>query len=241
VAWHGQGHTESLIAATLKHDLIRREHNGRPVVSSWEVLKEEQRMLDFAVSGRGACKPLASGSFSPDPVDELTAEQEAAVRHVVHSTDRVTLIRGGAGTGKTHMMRAAAKAIREGGHEVFAFAPSAGASRGVLRTEGFPDAETVARLLVDTDLQEQARGQVIWIDEAGLLSSRGTARVFDLAKELNARIVLSGDKRQHSSVERGGTLRLLEEEAGLIPPSSGTSAARMARTDWQFRNSWMGT
>jgi hypothetical protein len=41
--------------------------------------------------------------------------------------------------------------------------------------------------------------------------------VFDLAEKLDGRIVLSGDRKQHGSVERGAALRLLETEAGLIP------------------------
>ena len=127
------------------------------------------------------------------------------------------VIRGPAGTGKTTMMTEAVAGIEQGGKQVFTFAPSAGASRGVLRNEGFQNAETVARLLVDEDLQEQARDQVLWIDEAGLLGSRTTAKLFDLANELNARIILSGDKRQHGSVERGGVLRLLETDAGIAP------------------------
>jgi len=139
------------------------------------------------------------------------------VLHVLGSRDRVTLIRGGAGTGKTSMSLEAAQAIEAAGHKVFAFAPSAEASRGVLRQEGFKEADTVARLLLDEKLQERVKGQVLWIDEAGLLSSRTTGQLFRLADKLDARLILSGDRRQHGSVERGSVLRLLEEEAGLVP------------------------
>ena len=114
-------------------------------------------------------------------------------------------------------MQEAVEAIREGGREVFTFAPSTGASRGVLRQEGFDNAETVARLLKDERLQQQIKGQVIWIDEAGLLGSKSMAQVFDLAARLDARVVLSGDRKQHASVERGSPLRLLEQEAGIVP------------------------
>ena len=86
-----------------------------------------------------------------------------------------------------------------------------------LRSEGFGNADTVARLLIDERLHEKLRGQVIWIDEAGLLGTKTMARVFDLAEKLDARVILSGDRRQHGSVERGAALRLLEEEAGLVP------------------------
>jgi ATP-dependent exoDNAse (exonuclease V) alpha subunit len=114
------------------------------------------------------------------------------------------------------MMKEAVAAIESGGAKVFAFAPSAEASRGVLRSDaGFANAETVEALLQNPKLQAQLRGQVIWIDEAGLLSVRTLARVADLAEKENCRLILSGDTAQHRAVERGDALRLLEQHAGL--------------------------
>ena len=107
-------------------------------------------------------------------------------------------------------------AIESTGTKVFTFAPSAEASRGVLRSDaGFANAETVEALLQNPKLQAQVRGQVIWIDEAGLLSVRTLARVADLAEKENCRIILSGDTAQHRAVERGDALRLLEKHANL--------------------------
>ena len=110
--------------------------------------------------------------------------------HVLESRDKVTLIRGAAGVGKTTMMQEAVEAIEAGGKRVFTFAPSADASRGVLRSEGFGNADTVARLLIDERLHEELKGQVIWIDEAGLLGTKTMARVFDLAEEIDASVIL---------------------------------------------------
>jgi ATP-dependent exoDNAse (exonuclease V) alpha subunit len=113
------------------------------------------------------------------------------------------------------MMQETVRAIESSGKKVFTFAPSADASRGVLRSEGFANAETAERLPIDPKMQEQMQGQVIWIDEAGLLSVKDTKRLFDVAKDQNARIVLSGDSKQHAGVYRGDALRILEKDAGL--------------------------
>ena len=59
------------------------------------------------------------------------------------------------------------------------------------------------------------RGQVIWVDEAGLLSVKDMKRLFDVAKEQQARVVLSGDSKQHAGVYRGDALRILEKDSGL--------------------------
>ncbi|QEH36548.1 Multifunctional conjugation protein TraI [Aquisphaera giovannonii] len=155
----------------------------------------------------------ASSSAQPKPaISDLSPEQAAIARHVWDSPDRVILIRGAAGTGKTHTMKATIAGIDR---PVVVLAPSADASRGVLRKEGFEEADTVARFLIDERYREQARGGVIWVDEAGLLGIRQVRAVFDAAEELGARVVLQGDRKQHGSVERGATLRVLEQFAGL--------------------------
>lgn len=213
---YGAASPETVLKEVGRHNLVGAERDGRRLVTTADVLREESRMIDFARQGRGTCRRLGDGSHTFKR-DWLNADQRSAVLHVLNSPDRVMLIRGGAGTGKTTMMTEAVEAIEARGKHVFTFAPSADASRGVLRREGFADAETVARLLVDQELQGRARGQVLWVDEAGLLGTKTMAQVFDLAERLDARVILSGDRRQHGSVERGAALRLLEEEAGLVP------------------------
>ena len=171
-------------------------------------------MLAFSRDGRGRCRPFAAEAPTFDG-SRLSAEQRAVVRHVLTSTDRVMLVRGAAGTGKTTILTECVTAVRRVGMDVVILAPSADAARGVLRVEGFSDADTVARFLVDSQLQERARGHLVWVDEAGLLGSREVARLFRAADALGARVVLAGDRHQHQSVARGSVLRLLETEAGL--------------------------
>jgi conjugative relaxase-like TrwC/TraI family protein len=214
----GLASVENAEQAVREQNLIVAERDGRRLVTTREVLVEEQRMTDFARRGRGACTPLGSGPHEFRE-QKLNAGQRSAVLHVLNSRDRVMIVRGAAGVGKTAMMREAVDAIETNGRQVFTFAPSADAS-GILRDqEGFRNADTVARLLVDEKLQQKIKGQVLWIDEAGLLGTRTMAQVFDLAEKSDTRIILSGDRRQHGSVERGAALRLLETEAGLVPAS----------------------
>ena len=199
----------------LRDEFIAENTDGRQWLTTRDVLAEEKRLIDFVQDGKGKFKPLGSGKHQfVNP--KLSDEQRNAVLHVLQSVDRVTAIRGGAGTGKTTMMREAVAAIESTGQKVFTFAPSAEASRGVLRSDaGFANAETVEALLQNQKLQTQVCGQVIWIDEAGLLSVRILARVADFAEKQHCRIILSGDTAQHRAVERGDALRLLERHAHL--------------------------
>jgi len=212
----GKSSTETIHHQFQSYGFLTATRDGRRMVTTRDVLAEERSMLTFARRGRGTCRPF---QMKPHEFQRtwLNAGQRKAVEHVLRSRDRVVLIRGAAGVGKTTMMQETVAAIEESGTKVFTFAPSASASRGTLCQDGFQDADTVARLLQDEKLHQQIQGQAIWIDEAGLLGTRTTAKVFELADRLNTRVILSGDRRQHGSVERGAALRLLEEQAGLIP------------------------
>jgi conjugative relaxase-like TrwC/TraI family protein len=211
----GDVNVEQTKRQLLRDELIKENVDGRQWLTTKDVLAEEKRLIDFVADGKGKFKPLGSGKYQFQN-QKLSDEQRNAVRHVLKSTDGVTAIRGGAGTGKTTMMKEAVAAIESGGTKVFTFAPSAEASRGVLRSDaGFANAETVEALLKNPKLQAQVRGAVIWIDEAGLLSVRTLARVADLAEKQNCRIILSGDTAQHRAVERGDALRILEKHGNL--------------------------
>lgn len=148
-----------------------------------------------------------------DVVSKLSAEQQAVVRHVWDLPDQVILIRGAAGTGKTTTTRA----IISGIDRPYAMlAPTAEASRGVLRREGFEGADTVAAFLGNRDWQNRIKGGVLLVDEAGLLPIRDLSTLTDVARAQNARLVLMGDPKQHKSVARHGNMfRVLQEYAGV--------------------------
>ncbi|MEO0631918.1 MAG: MobF family relaxase, partial [Planctomycetota bacterium] len=141
----GKASPESIEKLVNEQDLIRAERNGQPLVTIATVLREESRMLSFAREGRGGFRPInpARTGFHREWLND---EQKNAVRHVLDSHDRVMIVRGVAGAGKTSAMQEVREAVEETGVSVHAFAPSSGASRGVLRDEGFDDADTVAAL-----------------------------------------------------------------------------------------------
>ena len=195
--------------------LIRSDIAGRKMATTKEMLGLEAKLTDFARQGRGRCRPLG------DPHrlcsrDWFNDGQKAAVSHVLGSRDRVMIIRGVAGTGKTTLEQEIGEALAEAGRPVVALAQSVKASREVLRQEaGFANADTVARFLKDEEMQEAARNGVILVDEASQLGTRDMLQLFDLAERLSARVLLVGDRRQHRSVSAGEPLKLLEETAGL--------------------------
>lgn len=191
--------------------IIHVKDRGRIMCTTKEVLNEERRMVELAKKGMGTMAPL----YSEAPALSLTGQQAEAVSHVLTTTNRVSIIRGAAGSGKTTLMKEAVAKIEEAGKKVTVVAPTAQASRGVLKDEGFEQAETVAKLLVDKKLQDGLKDQVLWVDEAGLLGTQDMTRLLDIATKNNAMLILGGDTRQHASVVRGDALRILNTVGGI--------------------------
>jgi conjugative relaxase-like TrwC/TraI family protein len=206
---------EDVADITQHPEVIAETRGGQVMTTTKSVLRDEVAMLQFAKDGQRKFRPFVT-ALDKDALAGLSDEQKQAALHVLTSRDTVTGVVGKAGTGKTRMMRATVDALQgESGQKVFVFAPSSQASRGVLKTEGFRDAETLEMLLKNEKLQRQTQGQVLWIDEAGLVSSKDVRRLMEVAKKNGNRVILSGDYTQHASVEAGDAFRLLEKEAGV--------------------------
>ena len=203
--------------ANAHSDLLRRREGTLSLVTTRKVLAEERAMLAFARGGRGICASLEGTRPWTRSQSHLNKQQVRAVEHLLSSRDRVTLLRGGAGTGKTTLLKAVAREIESRGHKIVAVAPSADASRGTLRQSGFKDADTLAQFLGSAEMQGAAKGGVIWVDEAGMIGTNTMVKLFAAADRLDARIILCGDTKQHAPVERGDAMRLLETRLGLVP------------------------
>ena len=194
-------------------EVFTGEKNSDTYITTKKALVAEDQMKAFVVSSRSKCQSLNSGYHSP--LDYLNKGQKDAIYHALHSKDQVILIAGGAGVGKTTLMKEVKTGIEQGGKKLFAFAPSADASRGVLREKGFENADTIKKLLDDQELQDELKDQVILIDEAGMVGNQTMNGIFEVAKRQNARVILSGDWKQHNAVEAGDALRLLEQHVQI--------------------------
>ena len=186
---------------------------ARGEVATKESLERERRMVATVNDGIGKYQPLGRGQEFVMS-DRLRPEQKVAVQTVLASQDFAFNLRGAAGTGKTAALRELHRGLHEARRSVVAIAPTASAVEE-LQKVGFPSAMTVARVLADPQQREQLAGQVLIVDEAGMVSSKDMAQLLALAQAKGARIVYSGDTAQIKSVSEGDALRVLERESNL--------------------------
>lgn len=187
------------------------------------ILATELDLIQTVNKGCDAVAPLHPGYQAADWLGE---DQRRAILHVLRTGDRITGLRGLAGTGKTTALRELVAACKEAQVEPLFCAPTAAAT-DVLRREGF-EALTLQSLLLSKPALS-AR-QLIVLDEAGAVGIDDMKRLFDLA--IDRRVVLSGDTGQHASVARGDALRILERHSDF---KSGqlTAIRRQRRAEYR--------
>ena len=234
--WRGFGDVtlEELQAEAEKSDLVRKEiasmANGqlstRTMVTRQSLLAAEEQMIDLVRSGMRSCRALGHADYQIKD-ERLNDGQRNAVMHVLTSPNRVMMIVGGAGVGKTTALTELRRALASYDRKVSAVATTT-ASRDTLTGAGFADASTVQMLSVNRKLQQDAgRGAVVLVDEASMLSIPQMNHVFDLAETNDWRVVLIGDTAQHHSVEWGDAMRIIQDR-GVLRPAEITQIMRQS-------------
>ncbi len=190
------------LKAAVKHsaELVKTERG----FSTKKILATELDLIQTVNAGCDAVAPLHPGY---QPADWLGEDQQRAIYHVLRTSDRITGLRGLAGSGKTTALRELVAACKEAGVDPLFCAPTAAAT-DVLRQEGF-EARTLQSLLLSKPALSERH--LVVLDEAGAVGMDDMKRLFDLGKD--CRIVLSGDTGQHASVARGDALRILENHS----------------------------
>jgi len=189
-------------AAKYSAQLVKTERG----LSTPQILATE---LDLIQTVNAACDAVAPIHPGFRPADWLGEDQRRAIYHVLRTSDRITGLRGLAGTGKTTALRELVAACNEAKIEPLFCAPTAAAT-DVLRKEGF-EAKTLQSLLLSKPVLSER--QLIVLDEAGAVGIDDMKRLFDGARDV--RIILSGDTGQHASVARGDALRILERHSNF--------------------------
>ena len=172
-----------------------------------EVVSEENHLAklgDILLSRKSKFLPIVAPQ-------RLNDEQRKAFYSLMKGEGLMTL-QGFAGTGKSYVLEAVAKAYQEGGKEVYALGAD-NAAASALQDKGLA-AQNVYRFLYRDHFAHEAmqKGSVIILDEVGKLGNGPLTELLKFAARKKATLILSGDSAQFSPVERGGAFRYFCEK-----------------------------
>jgi hypothetical protein len=147
----------------------------------------------------------------------LRLDQAAAVYHVLTSSRVAEVVVGPAGTGKTRVLAAAARAwaAQHGDGRVFGTATSQNAANE-LRKAGVLVTANTTRLLAGIRRGRIPAGSLILADEGSMISLQHLSALVSHAARSGCKVVLAGDQEQLAAVEGGGAMMLLADRLGYV-------------------------
>lgn len=193
-------------------------------LTSERVLAVEADLID-SITARAA-RPVANAVRVRGTVDlaRLDPTQRRVVAALAGDAG-LLVIEGAAGTGKTTTLAAARNVLDASGRRLVVVTPTLKAAQAA-RDQVGADAFSAAWLIhqhgyrwdedghwSETDAAPEARarllpGDVLLVDEAGMLDQDTAGALFAIADRAHARVALLGDRHQLPAVGRGGVLDL---------------------------------
>jgi conjugative relaxase-like TrwC/TraI family protein len=218
----GRTFTDHVVAITVPGDVYARS-GGVTWCTTESMLAIEKEVIDAYTNGRGTITGVdptittaAIDTWQNGTGKTLGVDQAAMVRDITSGTDRIALVVGPAGTGKTASLEVACRAWETAELKPFGIAVTGSAADTLAASTGI-ETSTVASLLArdgggfSTGLGPNS---VLIVDEASLLSNRDHLRLVQIVETSGARMVAIGDPAQHGAVEAGGLWSHLVASAG---------------------------
>ncbi|MCW0019244.1 Ti-type conjugative transfer relaxase TraA [Rhizobium sp. BT-226] len=204
-------------------EILRIEYD---MARSAQVLSERR---GFAVSDRVVAAAIRHVETQDlEKPFKLDAEQVAAVRHVTGDSGIAAVV-GLAGAGKSTLLAAARVAWEHDGRRVIGGALAGKAAEGLEDSSGIRSRTLAAWELIWANGHETLhRGDVLVIDEAGMVSSQQMARVLKIAEEAGAKVVLVGDAMQLQPIQAGAAFRAITARIGFAE----LAGVRRQREPW---------
>ncbi|MGE0231994.1 MAG: Ti-type conjugative transfer relaxase TraA, partial [Flavobacteriaceae bacterium] len=203
--------------------MLRTEYDmarSASVLTERSGFKVASKMVDAAIG--------EVGQRDPEQPFCLDAEQVDAVRHVTADT-AIAAVVGLAGAGKSTLLDAARIAWQADGRRVFGAALAGKAAEGLEESSGIRSRTLAAWELVWADGRDRlAKGDVLVVDEAGMVSSEQLTRILKIVEDAGAKVVLVGDPMQLQPIQAGAAFRAIVERIGFAE----LTGVRRQREQW---------
>ena len=145
----------------------------------------------------------------------LNTQQSGALSHLLLASGGLRILRGRAGTGKSHVLGKLLSIASYSRVNVIGLAPTHKAKQE-LEQVGYKTCDTIKGFLfkLHNNRADLPKGSLIVIDEAGMVGNDDYCELLRVAASRSCNVILAGDERQLSSVSRGGMFEVFADEFG---------------------------
>lgn len=145
----------------------------------------------------------------------MNAGQKAALEALC-SGDRICIVNGAAGTGKSYVLARMREAYEKAGYELHGAILQGKTAQDLERDSGIKSGTLHSFISkVESGKLKLHNKSVIVIDEAGMVGSEQMAKVLAYAKKYGARLRMVGDVKQVQAVSYGDAFATISQETGV--------------------------
>ncbi|MEI6187464.1 MAG: AAA family ATPase [Alphaproteobacteria bacterium] len=180
-------------------------------------VREQERKLMRLATAISSMNNLTGSQKSRSLVDEaLVSQQQEALSHLVLAPGGMRVLAGRAGTGKSYVLGKLATISQASGVEVIGLAPTHKA-KCALEEVGYKNSYTVKGFLFKlyNNRTTLAKNSLIVVDEAAMVGNDDYEELLRVAASNRCNVILSGDERQLSSINRGGMFTSFAKSLGF--------------------------
>ncbi len=212
--------TQRILASAEIVALGRLGPGAEERLTTTEMLSVEDRLVDRCVAARGQGHAVVDADIVREAIashPDLSDEQRDMIERLTTSGDRVQVVVGAAGTGKTSALSVAREVWESAAFRVLGAALAARAA-GELQDGAGITSTTIAALdhAITTGQSRFTETDILVIDESAMVGTRMLARVVDHATQSGASVVLVGDHHQLPEIDTGGAFAGLARHLDAI-------------------------
>jgi conjugative relaxase-like TrwC/TraI family protein len=205
-----------------KNNIYLGELLGEKIYTSREVYQDEKKIERIAKTLSKTAMPVVSKMYvdlelqkqaekaKMENYDGLTKGQKNAIRKILDS-NRITLVQGDAGTGKTTMVKTVADILSKHSGKGIIGLSYTGKAAYELYKNGAVDSMTIDSFHRKADVSLD--NKIVIVDEASMLSSKAFLKVLDRMTP-STKLVLIGDYKQLQAIGPGNTFDNLRKQLG---------------------------
>ena len=231
----------AIYTALHSKELVEVEATPEPRYSTKDMQQVKETLMDQAkhmieTKGHGVPNHLCRSAIRAQNKHlkqqagaSLSEEQSTAIHHLL-DRQQLSIAVGLAGAGKSTMLAAAHHAWKKQGRRVIGAALSGKAADGLEHASGI-ESRTLAswELSWKNGYHQLQKGDVLVIDEAGMVGTRQMARFVQEVNKQGAKLVLVGDPEQLQPIQAGTPLKDLVQNIGSVE----LSEIRRQKSAWQ--------
>jgi Ti-type conjugative transfer relaxase TraA len=220
----GKEEKQKLIQGVLNSDRLVKLYNedGKDTkyYTTCDIREEETRLLRIANKIHDNINYHIVGNIASLKEDiaklsNISESQREALQHILLTINGITILRGRAGTGKSQILATAYKLVTHHGQNIIGLSPT---HKGVseLKSKGYQQCYTVKGFLfkLHNGRITLPNNSLLVVDEAGMVSNSDYLELFKIARSSNCNLILAGDEKQLTSIERGGMFEIFASTFG---------------------------